>query len=75
MLDALNWTPSLLQARTIAWTSSVVPGMTIASKRGLKSCAMAAWPGPPGPGIQVDGVVRDVLRPDDGLEGLIVLFR
>ena len=28
----------------------------------------------PRPGVQVDGVVGDVLRPDDGLEGLILLF-
>ena len=31
--------------------------------------------GSPRPGIQVHRVVRDVLRPDYGLEGLILLFR
>ena len=44
-------------------------------KTGLELLGRGGLARAPGPGIQVHRLVRDVLRPDDGLEGLILLFR
>ena len=40
---------------------------------GLKVLRHSRLAGAPCPGIQIHGVLGDVLRPDDGLEGLVVL--